>query len=154
VRNDVCYFFPSGILLKFHQEYYLMKLNHWVKKIIICLLMDFILRGISTTQQPHLMSEFNVDAFSRDILEDPINSLTCKAQIDYRQKKINLKQKAHSLILLSEKILGATPENRKKLIDKLSYNLTQLRQQILILDLHIEDTTEKIVRKGCPGITL
>ncbi len=92
--------------------------------------------------------------YRRSVITDPSISRRCEKLLQKRKRKLNHKQKLQGLIRRNENLQKSAPRERQTLIKKLEKNLGQLKQELKITLLEIENQEENIIRKGCPGVTL
>jgi|GEM_PF-585231 len=89
-----------------------------------------------------------------NVISDPAISKRCNELSKKRQQKLEHKQKLMALHKRNTSAQKGTPKNRKTIKTRLEINEGQLKQEINLTRLVIEQLEENIIRKGCPGISL
>jgi hypothetical protein len=78
----------------------------------------------------------------------------CQDLLKKRLATISLKQKAQAMLRRVESVSKETPPNKRSVREKLSYIYTSVNQKLRLLEYQINNLEEKIVRNGCPGVSL
>ena len=110
-------------------------------KVILALCSIFILDSSSFAQE-----------WSNSVVTDPAISSRCENLAEKRQRKILHKQKLVALEKRNLRLQKVTPENKLTVRRELSTNLNQIRNELTLVLMKIEQLEEDIIRKGCPGI--
>ncbi len=89
-----------------------------------------------------------------NVITDPAISKRCDDLAKKREQKLGHKQKLMALLKRNTHLQKIAPPNRHTVKLKLEINEGQLRQELDLTRLTIEQLEEGIIRKGCPGIAL
>lgn len=95
-----------------------------------------------------------VSGLDYEVIQDPAISRRCKALIEDRNNKILVTQKLKSLLsrnYILEKKLRAS---QKLLEQKLLISRNDLNRELSLASSQVQSMEEKIVRSGCPGVSL
>jgi hypothetical protein len=98
--------------------------------------------------------EFAGDFFRGSVITDPAITRKCEELIALRAKKISYKNRILELISKNKKLNKMVPQNRQKIAFALKKNLSKLHKELKLARMKIERAGEKIILKGCPGISL
>ncbi|MCT4641867.1 MAG: hypothetical protein N4A33_06165 [Bacteriovoracaceae bacterium] len=97
---------------------------------------------------------FNTFAFENDIIHNPALSKRCRALIKDRNNKLEVSQKLKSLEKRANNLKSKIKKNQKQLDHSLGISIQKVRRQLNLTNINIAHMEEKIVRSGCPGISL
>lgn len=88
------------------------------------------------------------------VIENPAISKRCKALIDDRNNKILFTQNLKSLVKRNKSLQKKLRANQRTLEQKLLIHANTLRRELTLALAQIQNMEEKIIRSGCPGMTL
>ncbi|MBF0364000.1 MAG: hypothetical protein HQK50_00425 [Oligoflexia bacterium] len=78
----------------------------------------------------------------------------CQALVKDRDYRLQLKQKANALKKRVQRLQKNVPPKKIYLVKKLDYIMTEINQELHLINLQIVSMEENIVRKGCPGVKI
>ncbi|MCB9062796.1 MAG: hypothetical protein H6622_14840 [Halobacteriovoraceae bacterium] len=96
----------------------------------------------------------NADLLRQNKISDPSISANCRELLKQRNDRLTFKQRLLALRLRAENLIKKAPPNRKSVITKLKINRDAVIREASLMQIKIANLEEKIIRKGCPGITL
>ncbi len=91
-------------------------------------------------------------AVNKNLINAPIISSRCKNLLEKREQKIKLKEKIWALMYRNRRLKRTLHKRKKTAKEKLDANYTSLKIEYAFTVHKIQKLTEKIVKKGCPGI--
>jgi hypothetical protein len=92
--------------------------------------------------------------FEGNPIVDPSISERCQDLIDNRISKIKHKEILFSLVEKNLLLQKKNPHKRESIKMKLEENFLKTKREIQLTQERIQNITEDIVKKGCPGIIL
>ncbi|MEI8348111.1 MAG: hypothetical protein WCG27_11635 [Pseudomonadota bacterium] len=87
-------------------------------------------------------------------ITDPSISAHCRAMLREREDKVKFRQKIGALILRNKNLQVKTPVQKKSILLNLHENLLRLEREYYLSRLQIQQMTENVIKRGCPGINL
>jgi hypothetical protein len=101
-----------------------------------------------------LSSFAQVSNLDYEVIQDPAISLRCKALIEDRNNKILVTQKLKSLLARNYILESKLRASQKLLEQKLLISRNDLNRELSLASSQVQSMEEKIVRSGCPGVSL
>lgn len=97
--------------------------------------------------------EFDLERELKNLYLPP-TSFRCQQLIDQRDHKIKFKQRMNSLLARTEQALKNSSERQESTRKKLQFTKNEIESNLVSTQETLRSLEEKIVRSGCPGITL
>ena len=94
------------------------------------------------------------DLLRQNKISDPSISANCRELLKQRNDRLTFKQRLIALRLRAENLIKKSPPERKSILTKLKINRDSVIREAKLMQIKISNLEEKIIRKGCPGITL
>lgn len=89
-----------------------------------------------------------------EVIQDPAMSRRCRALIEDRNNKILVTQKLKSLFSRNSILQKKLRASQRLLEQKLLISKNDLNRELSLASSQVESMEEKIVRSGCPGVSL
>ena len=94
------------------------------------------------------------DYFKGSVITDPTKTRRCEELIKGRGRKISFKNNLLGLIDRNKKLRKMVPREKVSVHEKLERNIINLRRELKLARIKIQKASEKIIIKGCPGISI
>lgn len=93
-------------------------------------------------------------AVMQDPITKPVLSRRCRELFGERAEKIKIQQRLNALLQRSESSLKKTSETKTTMLARLNSTGVKIKNELYLTNLQIESMEEKIIRSGCPGLSL
>jgi hypothetical protein len=90
----------------------------------------------------------------QDAITKPSFSIRCRELHRERSQKIETQQRLQGLLNRNEALTRRAPQTREGMKARLEANRIRIKNELQLTNLQVEAMEEKIVRSGCPGISL
>jgi hypothetical protein len=89
-----------------------------------------------------------------DPISTPSISRRCQEMMVERNDKVAIKQRLNSLSERNQRLLKNIPKKRVAMEKQLKATQFRIKNELYLSTMQVETMEEKIIRSGCPGISL